>query len=582
MTGRSARWFVAGVVFLCSAGVPAAARAAVEPVERRVLVVLADTDAPDTAPGGSDTVMRRVAAVYREQVGLTITATTTSTTLPPQTCSDFATTRADTIRAVPTWETYDHVVVALDLRCDAVGGLGELPGRWSVLYRGAFDPYVVVHELAHNLGLGHSLYSSCVATGNVRPGVDWRERCTLEPYVDGYSPTATRLVQFSAPELVQLGAPVQVADVDDGVVDLRALAADDGVRALRAPSRSEDVDWWVEYRVRQGRDALLPTDRRIVIRRVDRTRTETVVFDPTGTGSGEDIGFQQPGESFTTPDGTVQFIAERISDTAAVRIVRRDAVDDTYAVGDLTASTTTAGASFTFAPPAAAVRGYVITVRNERGERATWLPAGTHNGVVPYEIAGNTTLDVTSIATDGVYASRTILVAGGLRPGAMRALTVRGAAGTIALSWANPCRCTSIVYDITARARGHATRTSSARGGDVRLTGLPRGTWEVRITPTLRGVRGATVRRTIAIAAGTVGIDVARYGAEHTVAIRFRRAPAGGLQLWWRNRSGTVRQLIAADANGWAGTMTYSVSVPTGGAFEVHTLQRRYTPVAGR
>jgi hypothetical protein len=91
--------------------------------------------------------------------------------------------------------SYDHVLYYFPGRSDCwFGGLGEVgtpasPAR-RTWYNGWYDPFVLSHELGHNLGFWHSHAYSCGST--IAP----RESCTYDEYGDPFDPMGHRTAHF--------------------------------------------------------------------------------------------------------------------------------------------------------------------------------------------------------------------------------------------------------------------------------------------------------------------------------------------------------------------------------------------------
>lgn len=141
-----------------------------------------------------------------------------------------------------------------------VAGLGSMPGRY-VWLEGTLATNVVIHELGHNLGLGHSSYAECRTKKGKRTVLAAAKYCATHDYGDmsdvmGNNPDAG---WFSAPKLARLGwlkgkALAKNTSTRSKTYTLRPLSSSSKkLKAVRVKG-TKGRTYWVEYRTRAGLD----------------------------------------------------------------------------------------------------------------------------------------------------------------------------------------------------------------------------------------------------------------------------------------------------------------------------------------
>jgi hypothetical protein len=150
-------------------------------------------------------------------------------------------------------------------------------------------PSVIAHELGHNFGLAHSSGRQCDATTEVG-------HCRTVGYRDYYDVMGVSWAQTGSLNVVQaayLGVlPAAqtrhlTGSAGPATVTLAPVSGRGGVRALRLTDAA-GVNYWLEYRPAEGRDAWLGTsanrftlDTGVLLRRTDRFPDSSVLLDGT-------------------------------------------------------------------------------------------------------------------------------------------------------------------------------------------------------------------------------------------------------------------------------------------------------------
>lgn len=191
---------------------------------------------------------------------------------------------------------------------------------------------VLAHEIGHNFGLGHAKALSCGrADANL---ASLPAGCRLVEY--GYpwdvmaasAPDSAGMLSSAQAARVGLMSSADIVEVGDGsrTVDLKAMSSGTGVRAVRVRDPKSSAVYYVEYRVRTGRDLRLyqnvPNGVRVL--QVDPTSWQqrgSVTLDATPTGKPADVTRQVPvGSTFRSFSGGVSVSVVTTGTTTRVRV----------------------------------------------------------------------------------------------------------------------------------------------------------------------------------------------------------------------------------------------------------------------
>lgn len=186
------------------------------------------------------------------------------------------------------------------------GGLADEPGRWSWI-NGDLLQATLVHEVAHNLGLGHAdaFNQQCVASGQLFRAPNG---CTLLDYGDPWDAMAAGSgYAFSTWHQAQLGwldGSEQLRVSASGTYTLAAAEGprDSGVKLLTI-ERGDGYAYVLEKRAAEGLDQSLPGNvtNAVIIRLVadNPARMDQALIDTNPSTDTFDDAPLQLGQSFT-------------------------------------------------------------------------------------------------------------------------------------------------------------------------------------------------------------------------------------------------------------------------------------------
>jgi hypothetical protein len=288
---------------------------------RSVLVMPVFWNSPDAVtPAIADNQIGVVDnAFYREnsysQLGL-VASTTQWLRIPrPPTCDDVATiinsAEAAAQNAGINASIYFHNMIYIS-SADCTGrGWGQIGGKITVI-QGTMNSYRTVHELGHNLGLGHAHSKTCTAGSTT---VSLSDTCTIDEYGDFFDAMGYVPPGFSENSPSELSAPQKDAL---GWLSGRSLTADHGTYTL-APMEDQSASrhaikvntpghtLWLECRQGLGVDAPLASFGGItggVLVHETEPGASSSLLDMTPTTA---LGFSDAalpaGRSWTDPSG---------------------------------------------------------------------------------------------------------------------------------------------------------------------------------------------------------------------------------------------------------------------------------------
>ena len=194
---------------------------------------------------------------------------------------------------------YDHVVVYVSgSDCPAGTDEAELGGNGVVL-RGQLVN--LVHELGHNLGLGHADLLRCADDAG-RP-VPLSPRCTEQEYGDAYNAMGVLENQFAAPHKARLGwLDGQVADVDRSGTHVLAPYERPGTGTAAVRVQTGLRTYWLEARRPVGVDRGLPAGVTAgALLHVDDGSARTLLVDLAPGTPGTHDSALVPGRSLDRP-----------------------------------------------------------------------------------------------------------------------------------------------------------------------------------------------------------------------------------------------------------------------------------------
>ena len=295
-------------------------------------------------------------------------------------------------------------------QCHAASSAAQLPGRLSWIRYPSPGMATLVHELGHNLGLGHAYGVVCRQDGR---RVALGGTCLPVEYGDSWDAMGHSKGFFSAPELVRLGWAGKIRDVrGSGTFRLadvqRSRSADQALRI-----RSGRTTYWVEYQP-QHSPVIGRTIPGVMIRRqVDGGPVELVDASP-----GNPTGISYPdgdltnsalpvGSSLTTPEHIrITTVATGRHATVRVGFDRTAAVPDAPVVRS---AAQVGGGGYQVRWDAPTDNGQIVLgyrVTSWPSGRSTFVrsPAGYHTSVhVPLDKSaiGRTTFTVRALNQDG-------------------------------------------------------------------------------------------------------------------------------------------------------------------------------------
>ena len=251
---------------------------------------------------------------------------------------------ADRVGYTPRGNTSLALVLPRSAGCDhGLGSIGDEVTAAGYLYTSGSIADALAHEVGHNMSLEHadSLVCGSVSDAAHSSSRLWRSGCRQHAYGDGQDimgidDTSTPSPLLSAPQALRTGMlgswAAKTVGTGTTTVRLRPLAGHTGQRVARVRNPLTGVTYYVEYRTAAGADRYNSWGQRTGVRvlRVNPSTGETVLLDPTPTGSGG-AGDRDPvlraGSSLRSYDGAVRVTTESTSsEMATVRIEVRDSL----------------------------------------------------------------------------------------------------------------------------------------------------------------------------------------------------------------------------------------------------------------
>jgi hypothetical protein len=213
---------------------------------------------------------------------------------------------------------YQHVIYVFPYQssCGGWAGLGELPGTQSWM-NGYIEPWVVAHELGHNMGLHHASTYTCTSGG---APVSISSTCTSQEYGDLYDVMGDDAWHNNAWHLRQIGfldaSNVQTVTAN-GSYTVNSTATQGGIQLLRIRRPGTSLYYDLSLRSSSGVfDTFASTDPVVqgVSVHLDPDPSvikQSLLIDTTPGSSG---GFYDaaltPGHTFT--DGDISITTESV------------------------------------------------------------------------------------------------------------------------------------------------------------------------------------------------------------------------------------------------------------------------------
>ncbi|MEA2437626.1 MAG: hypothetical protein QOF65_2182, partial [Thermoleophilaceae bacterium] len=214
---------------------------------------------------------------------------------------------------------YQHVIYAFrnQSSCGGWAGLGELPGTQSWM-NGYIEPWVVAHELGHNMGLHHASSFTCTDAGGAPAAMG--PNCTADEYGDLYDVMGDDAWHNNAWHLRQIGfldaANVQTVTAN-GTYTINSTATHGGIQLLRIRRPGTSLYYDLSLRSASGVfDTFASTDpivQGVSIHTDPNTSaiTQSLLIDTTpGSADGFHDAALTPGRTFT--DGDISITTESV------------------------------------------------------------------------------------------------------------------------------------------------------------------------------------------------------------------------------------------------------------------------------